>query len=142
MKDTFAQQELLPPIGESPSDVAGWINWLVDPLPQRFMLPATGLLMLGLDWFLFSGEAATLGLATPVSAVFGLLAGSIGAYHLQRRFGGDSHRASLMKGLLAGLFVGIPFPLAGSLAGAWVLATSGLAAVKSRVLSRSLFRKS
>jgi hypothetical protein len=141
MNDRFANQELLPPISEEPNSLSGWVSWLFDPLPQRFMLPATGLLVLGLDWFLFSGEAATVGLAIPATTFFGFLAGSIGAYQLQRRFGLDSRPAALGKALLAGLFVGVPFPMAGTLVGAWVLATSGLATVKNRLLSRQLFRK-
>jgi len=141
MTDKFANQELLPPISQDPSDVSGWVSWLFDPLPQRFMLPATGLLMLGLDWFLFSGEAATMGLAAPATAVFGFLAGGFGAYVLQRRFGLDSQPVAIAKAVLAGAFVGIPFPMAGTLAGAWVLATSGLAGLKSRLLKDRLFRK-
>jgi hypothetical protein len=141
MKNTFAQQELLPPISQEPSGLSGWISWLVDPLPRRFMLPATGLLMLGLDWFLFSGEAATVGIAAPATAVLGFLAGSLGTYVLQRRFGLDSHPMAFVKALLAGLFVGIPFPMAGTLVGAWVLATSGLAGLKSRLMKSQLFRR-
>jgi hypothetical protein len=141
MNDKFANQELLPPISEGPSNLSGWVSWLFDPLPQRFMLPATGLLMLGLDWFLFSGEAATVGLAAPATAVFGFLAGSLGAYQLQRRFGLDSRPVALGKALLAGMFVGVPFPLAGTIVGAWVLATTGLAALKDRFFSRQLFHK-
>jgi hypothetical protein len=141
MNDRFANQELLPPISEQPNGLSGWVRWLFDPLPQRFMLPATGLLMLGLDWFLFSGEAATLGLATPATALVGFLAGSLGTYRLQRRFGLDSRPAALGKALLAGLFVGAPFPLAGTLVGAWVVATSGLATVKNRFFRRALVRK-
>jgi hypothetical protein len=141
MTNKFANQELLPPVSEGPDTLSGWVSWLLDPLPQRFMLPATGLLVLGLDWLLFSGEAATLGMAAPVTAVLGFLAGSIGTYLLQRRFGRDNHSAALAKGVLTGLFVGVPFPMAGTLVGAWVLATSGLATLKSRFLSRQLFRK-
>lgn len=141
MSDKFANQELLPPMSQGPDNLSGWLSWLVDPLPQRFMLPATGLLVLGLDWFLFSGEAATVGLATPAAAVFGFLAGSLGAYHLQRRFGLDSRPVAFGKALLAGFFVGVPFPMAGTIVGAWVLATSGLATLKSRFLSRQLFRR-
>jgi len=140
MNSKFANQELLPPISDEPNSVSGWISWLFDPLPQRFMLPATGLLMLGLDWFLFSGEAATLGLATPVTACLGFLAGGLGTYHLQRRFGLDNRPAAVAKALLAGLFVGVPFPMAGTLVGAWVLATSGLATVKNRFWKRHLSR--
>ncbi len=141
MNDKFANQELLPPIGEDPSSLPGWVSWLFDPGPQRFMLPATGLLMLGLDWFLFSGEAATLGMAAPVTALFGFAAGSLGTYHLQRKFGLDSGPVAFAKAVLAGLFVGVPFPMAGTLVGAWVLATSGLAGLRTRFLKSAVFRK-
>jgi hypothetical protein len=141
MNDKFANQELLPPISDQPSDLRDWARWLFDPQPQRFMLPATGLLMLGLDWLLFPGEAATFGTASPITAVFGFAAGCVGTYLLQRRFGLDRPWLALVKGFLAGLFVGLPFPLAGTLVGAWVLTTSGLAGVKRRVVKSHLFRK-
>jgi hypothetical protein len=141
MNDKFANQELLPPISEEPTNLSGWLGWLVDPLPQRFMLPATGLLILGLDWFFFSGEAATAGLATPMTSLVGFLAGSLGTYQLQRKFGLDSRPAALAKALLAGLFVGVPFPMAGTLVGAWVLATSGLATLKNKFIKSHLFRR-
>jgi ABC-type Mn2+/Zn2+ transport system permease subunit len=121
--------------------LSGWLSWFVDPLPQRFMLPATGLLMLGLDWLLFPGEAATGGLATPLTAIVGFAAGSLGTYFLQRRFALNSHPVSLMKAVLAGLFVGVPLPMAGTLVGGWILATSGLANLKNRILKQQLFRK-
>jgi hypothetical protein len=141
MKNTFAQQELLPPANEAPDDVSGLLSWLIDPLPQRFMLPATGLLVLGLDWLLFSNEVVTAGLALPFTMVFGFVFGGLSSYVLQRRFGRDTRAAAMLKGALAGLFVGAPFPLAGTAFGAWVLATSGLAGLKSRVLTSALFRK-
>jgi len=105
-------------------------------MPGQFFLPATGMWIVGLDWLLFSKEVATLGLATPVTAVLGFLAGSIGTYRFQRRYAGDNHRRALVKGLLAGLAVGAPFPLAGTLVGGWILANSGLAGLKDRLLRR------
>lgn len=142
MTDKFADQELLPPLSEEPVGLSGWIHWLFDPLPAQIILPATGLLVLGLDWLLFSGEAATLGLATPVTAVLGFLAASLGTYQLQRRFGLDSHPAACAKAILAGLFVGVPFPMAGTIAGAWILATSGLAGLKGRLAKARVFVRS
>src|SRR3954468_22384070 len=88
-------------------------DWLTDPLPKRFMLPATGLLIMGLDWLLFSEEAASFGLLIPFTSMVGFLAGTIGTYHLQTRHGLDSKPAAALKGLLAGILVAIPFPLAG-----------------------------
>jgi hypothetical protein len=140
MKNTFADQELLPPASSGPERPSGLFDWLTDPLPQRFLLPATGLLMLGLDWLLFPKEAATAGLAIPITSIVGFLAGSIGAYHLQRRFGLNTRPVAAAKAFLAGFFVGLPFPLAGSLVGGWVLATSGLAELKNRLLKGRFFR--
>jgi hypothetical protein len=135
------KQELLPPANDGPTTATGIWHWLTDPLPGRFVLPATGLLVLGLDWLLFPKEVATFGLATPLTAVLGFLAGSIGAFHLQRHYGRDTTAMATLKAVLAGIFVGLPFPLAGTFVGAWVLATSGLAAWKSRLASARLFRK-
>ncbi len=132
-------QELLPPANDGPERLSGWFEWLTDPLPKRFMLPATGLLIMGLDWLLFSEEAATFGVAIPFTSVVGFLAGSIGTYHLQKRHGLDSRPVALLKGLFAGILVGIPFPLAGTLAGAWILANSGLASLRSRLIGAGYF---
>jgi hypothetical protein len=136
-----APQELLPPVSEGPTRPSGWVSWLLDPLPQRFLLPATGLLMLGLDWLLFPKEAVSAGLATPVTSLVGFLLGSFGTYHLQKRYALNTRPAALVKALLAGFFVGVPFPLAGTLVGGWVLATSGLADLKRRLFKERLFRR-
>ena len=134
-------QELLPPADRGPDRLSGWFDWLTDPLPKRFMLPATGLLIMGLDWLLFSEEAATLGLAIPFTSIFGFLAGAIGTYHLQTRYGRDSRGPAWLKGLLGGVLVGIPFPLAGTLAGAWILANSGLAGLRWRLFKDRFSRR-
>jgi hypothetical protein len=104
-------------------------------------LPATGLLMLGLDWLLFPKEAVSAGLAIPVTSLVGFLLGSFGTYHLQTRYALNTRPAALFKALLAGFFVGVPFPLAGTLVGGWVLATSGLAGLKRRLFKERLFRR-
>jgi len=137
-----AAQELLPPASAMPESFSDWFDWLTDPLPKRFMLPATGLLIMGLDWLLFSEEAATFGLAIPFTSTFGFLAGSIGTYLLQTRRGRDSKPAAILKSLIAGVLVGIPLPLAGTLAGAWIVATSGLAGIRWRLLKDRLTRRS
>ncbi|HMC10218.1 MAG TPA: hypothetical protein VKH44_02965 [Pirellulaceae bacterium] len=106
------------------------------------MLPATGLLIMGLDWLLFSEEAASFGLLIPFTSMVGFLAGTIGTYHLQTRHGLDSKLAAALKGLLAGILVAIPFPLAGTMVGAAILASSGLAGLRWRLLKSRFSRKS
>jgi hypothetical protein len=127
-------QELLPPLRSGPTVESSWFDWLTDPMPKRFMLPATGLLIMGLDWLLFSEEAASFGLLIPFTSVVGFLAGAVGTYLLQTRHGLDSKPAACLKGLLAGILVGIPFPLAGTLVGGAILASSGLAGLRWRLL--------
>ena len=134
-------QELLPPLRSGPDGESSWFDWLTDPLPKRFMLPATGLLIMGLDWLLFSEEAASFGLLIPFTSLFGFVAGSIGTYLLQTRRGLDSKPAAALKGLLAGFLVGIPFPLAGTMAGGLILASSGLAGLRWRLLKSRFTRR-
>jgi hypothetical protein len=138
---TNNNQVLLPPGNQGPVGIGDWFDWLTNPLPKRFMLPATGLMIMGFDWLLFSKEAATLGLAIPLTSVVGFLAGSLGAYHLQRKYGLDTKPAALMKSLLAGFLVGIPFPLAGTLAGAWIMTTSGIIGLKDRLWRQRFARR-
>src|SRR5689334_13960358 len=134
-------QELLPPLRSGADGEPGPFDWLLDPLPKRFMLPATGLLIMGLDWLLFSEEAASFGLLIPFTSLVGFVAGGIGTYLLQTRHGLDSKPAAVLKGLLAGFLVGLPFPLAGTLAGAGILASSGLAGLRWRLLKDRFARR-
>lgn len=133
MNPPQTDQELLSPASRVPRGPSSWFGWFLDPVPPRFLLPATGVLILGLDWLLFSKEVASLGMATPVTFVIGFMLGSFGAYHLQRYYARNTRSAALLKALLAGVLVGVPFPLVGTLAGGWVIASSGLADLKRRV---------
>ena len=92
--NTNATQELLPPVSEEPTGASGWFGWLTDPLPQRFMLPATGLLVMGLDWLLFSQEAATLGLTHSDDLHRRFPGGQPRHYLLQRKYGLDTRPAA------------------------------------------------
>jgi Flp pilus assembly protein protease CpaA len=130
----------LPPLRSGPDGQSTWFDWLTNPLPKRFMLPATGLLIMGLDWLLFSEEAASLGLLIPFTAPIGFLAASIGAYHLQTKHGLDAKLVAALKGLLAGILVAIPFPLAGTLVGGAILTSSGLAGLRWRLLKSRFSR--
>jgi hypothetical protein len=135
----FGTQELL--IGHSVRSANGAnranpFAWLIQPLQDRMLLPLAGLWILGLDWLLFPPEGATLAIATPVASLFGFLAGAAGVYQMQRRYAHDDRPRATLKALLAGIIVGLPFPLAGSVVGGWILASSGLAQLRDRLLRK------
>jgi hypothetical protein len=101
-------------------------RWLVDPDERRWLLPLTGLWIIGLDWLLFSEEIITFELATPIIATAGFLLGAAGTYYFQRKFSGDSRGLACLKAFFAGVVVGMPFPLAGTFVGGWILVNSGV----------------
>lgn len=96
-------------------------------------MPLTGLWIIGLDWLLFSEEIVTFELATPVIALVGFLLGAAGTYHFQRRFAGDNRGWASLKAIFAGIVVGLPLPLAGTVVGGWILVNSGLHGLKNRL---------
>jgi hypothetical protein len=122
-------------------DLQSWRTqwrWLIDPQAESWLLPLSGLWIIGLDWLLFSEEVVTFELATPVIATVGFLLGAIGTYRFQRKFAGDSRGWASLKAILAGFVVGLPLPLAGTVVGGWILVNSGLHRLKDhfRVLRK------
>lgn len=93
---------------------------------QSFLHPASGALILAFDWLLFSGSAISLGLGTIALASAGFVLGLIGVAFIQHHYGPDPMITSGLKGLLAGVVVGIPLPIAGTAVGGLVLSLSGL----------------
>ena len=92
----------------------------------RFLHPSSGVVILGLDWLLFSGSVLSLGLSTPALVLAGFGLGTLGTSILQSRYGNDSAWMSVGKGLLGGIAVGIPLPIVGTAVGGAILALSGL----------------
>jgi hypothetical protein len=104
---------------------SGPFRWLVDP-DRGLLLPLTGIWILALDWLLFSSNLVTAGLATPIVMGIGFLLGGGGALILQKRIAGDPFWKALPKAIVAGIVVGAPWPLAGTLVGGWVLLAAGM----------------
>ena len=121
---------------ESSRRSGGLIGWLFNPRQRRFILPATGLWILVLDWLLFSSNMLSAWLATPVVAVLGFILGGGGAFLAQRKKAADSLLSAMFKGLLAGVAVGVPWPIGGTLIGGWVLLTSGLADARKEIMGK------
>jgi hypothetical protein len=104
-----------------PKKTSGWLN----------LHPATGGLVLALDWLLFSGEALSLGTATPLTATLGGLATALATYRIQSKMAGDLSRPARLKAILAGVVVALPFPVGGTILGTMILASSGLNRLRS-----------
>ena len=113
-----------------------WGRWLFHPKQKRFLLPATGVWILALDWLLFSSNALTALTATPAVMAVGFVLGSAGVYLIQRKGSKDGPWSAALKALLAGIVVGLPWPVGGTLIGGWVLLSSGLGNARKEVLGR------
>jgi hypothetical protein len=113
-----------------------WGRWLFHPKQKRFLLPATGAWILALDWLLFSSNALTALIATPAVVAVGFVLGSAGAYLIQRKGARDGLWSAALKALLAGIVVGLPWPVGGTLIGGWAMLSSGLGNARKEVLGR------
>ena len=100
------------------------------------MLPATGVWILALDWLLFSTNTLSAWTATPIVMLVGFVLGSAGAYMIQRRGADDTPWSAVLKAVLTGIVVGLPWPVGGTLIGGWVLLSSGLGNAMKEVLGR------
>ena len=121
---------------EPPRRSGGIVGWLFSPRQRRFILPATGLWILVLEWLLFSSNILSAWLATPIVVIVGFVLGGGGAFLVQRKKADDALWSALLKGLLAGIVVGVPWPIGGTLIGGWVLLTSGLADARKEIMRK------
>ena len=117
-----------------PERSRGLLGWLVNPKRRRFLLPATGAWILVLDWLLFSSNLLSAWLATPVVVALGFLLGSAGTYLFQSRAAKDAPWTAFVKAGLAGIVVGLPWPIGGTLVGGWVLLSSGLGDARKEIM--------
>ena len=103
------------------------------PPRRKFWLhPASGLLVLAVDWLFFAPEALTAELAAIVTAPLAFLITAAGVFWIQRRKSGDSVGNAALKALLGGLIAGIPTSIAGTIFGTLVLVLSGLSSWNQR----------
>ena len=103
------------------------------PPRRRFWLhPASGLLILVVDWLFFAPEAITLEAAAVITSPLAFLVTGIGVFWIQRRKSGDSLGAAAIKGLLGGIVAGIPTSIGGTIVGTAVLVLSGLSSWNQR----------
>lgn len=123
--------DVLPPV---PDDAPGTVppSGRAAPGPARlpvfktFYHPASGVVVLGLDWLLFGTDLATGFLALPELCLLGFLLTFALVLAIQRRGGRDRLGVAAGKALLGAVAVALPFPITGTILGATVLALSGL----------------
>jgi hypothetical protein len=103
------------------------------PPRKRFWLhPASGLLILAVDWFFFAPEIVTAEAAAIVTAPLAFLITTAGVFWIQRKRNGDTFGSAALKALLGGILAGIPTPISGTIFGTLVLVLSGLSSWNQR----------
>jgi len=96
------------------------------PRRQYWLHPASGLLILGVDWLFFAPEAATAASAAIITSPLAFLITSVGVFWIQRRKNKDRFIIAALKALFSGVVAGIPTSIAGTILGTLVLVVSGL----------------
>lgn len=96
------------------------------PLSRRpaFFEPASGAAILGVDWLCFGLEWQLGPVSMAAMSVAAFLAAFVAVRHIQLK-AGDAPRLAMAKAVFGALAAGVPFPIAGTAAGALILALSG-----------------
>jgi hypothetical protein len=121
--------DVLPPL---PKDASRHASPLVEnkAVPFEgmgsFYHPASGVVILGLDWLVFGTDLFTDFLALPVMCVISFLATFPILLAIQRKWSKDSLPSAVGKAFLGAFLVGIPLPITGTILGAAILALAGL----------------
>jgi uncharacterized protein YqgC (DUF456 family) len=92
---------------------------------KRFFHPYSGAVILGVDWLAFGADVPTGFAVVALTSLAAFAATFIAVAAIQRR-DGDSPLAACGKAFLGALAAGVPFPVTGTIVGAWILALSGL----------------
>ncbi len=93
---------------------------------NTFYHPASGVVILALDWMIFGTDLFTGFLALPAMCVIGFLATFPLVLAIQQKWSKDKLPSALGKAFLGAFMVGLPFPVTGTLLGAAILMLSGL----------------
>jgi hypothetical protein len=93
---------------------------------NTFYHPASGVVILGMDWLLFGPDLMTGFLALPAICVLGFLTTFPVLFAIQRKWSKDDASMALGKAFLGAFLVGLPFPITGTMLGAAILVMAGL----------------
>lgn len=93
---------------------------------RTFYHPASGVVILGLDWLVFGTDFLTGFLALPVMCVLAFLVSFPVVYVIQLKWSKDLVGPALGKAFLGAFMVALPFPITGTMLGAAILMLAGL----------------
>jgi hypothetical protein len=93
---------------------------------KTFYHPASGVVILGLDWLIFGTDFVSDFLATPIMCVLGFMVTFALVLAIQVKWGKNPIPTALWKSFLGAFLVAIPLPITGTILGAAILALSGL----------------
>jgi hypothetical protein len=93
---------------------------------KTFYHPASGVVILGLDWLTFGSDLMTGFVALPLLCFLSFAVSFWLILSIQLKWTRDSMPSALGKAFLGAVMVGLPFPITGTLLGAAILALSGL----------------
>jgi hypothetical protein len=110
-------------VGEAPASA---------PKPRSYFQPLSGLVILGIDWLAFGMDFASGFLALAAVSVLAFVVTFAIVAKIQRK-ACDSQSTANLKALLGAIAAGVPFPVTGTIVGAWILMLSGLPHSLSRL---------
>lgn len=93
---------------------------------RTFYHPASGVVILGLDWLVFGTDLFTGFLAMPIMCVLAFLSSFVALMSIQTKWSRDSIPTAMGKAFLGAFLVALPFPITGTLMGAAILGLAGL----------------
>jgi hypothetical protein len=93
---------------------------------NTFYHPASGVVILGLDWLAFGTDFLLGFLALPLICILSFMVSFPLVFVIQRKWSKDRISVALGKAFVGAFMVGLPFPVTGTLMGAAILALSGL----------------
>ena len=88
--------------------------------------PLSALWVFAIDNVFFGATMVTGGLTLPLSCALACCAGTLGVLFFQKVLARESFGQAIRKALLAGVICGLPFSIAGTFYGSWVLTMAGL----------------
>ena len=115
-----------PVVSSAPVRLQRYEESTSSPRRKFWLHPASGLLILAVDWLFFAPEAITFEAAAIITSPLAFLITTIGVFWIQRRKNGDSFGSAALKALIGGIVAGIPTSIGGTVLGTLVLILSGL----------------